>query len=450
MKIVIIGAGKVGAAIATELASENHDVVILEPDREVLERLCSELDILGVCGNGLLEADQEAADVGKAQLVLAVTRNDETNIICCLMAKALGAVHTVARVRDPEYSAQAVFMREKLGIDLLVNPEYEAAKEITRLLRYTSADHVDSFGGGLADLAALRIDENSPLVGMALKDFPSLGTQRVLACAIERGDEVIIPDGSTVIEEDDLVYFVGTYASLNSLFHKIGEGSSNVKAVLIIGGGRIGHYLAKRLIEDGVKVKIIEQDIEACERLSDSLPKATIVCGDGTDKRLLFEEGMSTTDCLVSLTGNDEVNMILSLYAHSCGTERVITKVNDTSFAALLGDLDLGAIVSPKNVTSAQIVKLTRSLIAADESSISALYKIASGKAEAVEFEVTESEVMNIPLKELKLKSGIIIAGILRDKTYIVPNGNSVLKEGDSAIVVTAKYMLGKLSDILV
>ena len=450
MKIVIIGAGKVGAFVAGELSGEAHDIVLVDPDRTTLERLCEELDVMGVCGNGVVAEDQLSAGVAKSDVVLAATRNDETNLVCCLIAKALGAAHTVARVRDPEYSAQSAFMRDKLGIDLLVNPEYEAAEETIRLLRYGGAAHAESFGHGGAELVAVRIPAGSAAADRPLREFPKAFGERVLVCAIERGDDVIIPGGDTELKAGDLAYLTGSPVSLTSLFRKMGIEVAPARSVLIVGGGRISHYLADGLTSDGIKVKIVERDRAECERLAEALPKATVVCGDGTDGRFLSEEGLERTDGLVTLTGNDEVNMMLSLYAHTCGVERIITKVSGGQFSSMFGRFAPGAVVSPKAVTGAQMVRFTRSVAAGGRpGGMGAFYRIAGGKAEASEFTVDDPALTGKRLRDLRLRPGIIVAGLLRDKEFILPDGSTELRAGDSAIVISARYKFARLGDIL-
>lgn len=451
MKIAIIGAGKIGSSIAAELSGENHDIVLIDPDREVVERLTNELDVLGVCGNGMIEADQREAGIPRSDIVLAVTRSDETNIVCCLIAKALGAAHTVARVRDPELSVQSRFMRDKLGIDLLVNPEAEAAAEIARHLRYPNAEHVDCFGRGKADLVAVRIPAKSPVAGVPLRDFGKALKLKVLACAIEREGEVVIPDGGTTLTAGDVVYFTGTYQSIDALFRRLGLTSAPVRSMLVVGGGRITHYLARTLLDSGMRVKIVERDRDKCERLAEALPKATVICGDGADKKLLVEEGIDLVNSFVSLTGNDEFNIILSLYAKTHGVEKVVTKVNSESFTELLGTLDLGTIISPRAVTGEQTAKFARSVqVPEGGSGISALYKIIGDKAEAVEFRVDDNEKFaGRNLRDITLKPGVILACVTRGKEIFIPDGDSTVEEGDLVVVISAAHKFTRLDEIL-
>ena len=449
MKIVIVGAGKVGSEIARALSGENHNVVIVDSKRECVESLTQELDVLGLVGNGVVEDDLIEAGVKGADVVMAVTKSDETNVICCLVAKKLGARRTVARVREPEYSAQTEFMRSSLGIDLVVNPDKETADEIARLLRYPGAEHVDTLGHGKADIVGLRLEADCDIVGKSLRELFRTMKIKVLVCAVERDGEVIIPDGDNVFAEGDVVYFSGNYRSVDALLRQL-ELSVFVRSVLIVGGSRISHYLASLLIDSGIKVKIIERNRIKCERLAEALPKALVVCGDGTDKNVLAEEGIDLVDSVITLTGGDEENILLSLYAKSRGVDKVITKVNGTTFSNLLATLDLGSVISPKSVASETLVRYTRSLQAPEGSNVLALYRIVGDKAEVVMFTANEgSKILGKPLKELRFRKGSLIAGVLRGREFIAPDGNTVIEAGDEVLVVSAKHKFYMLDDVL-
>ncbi len=450
MKIVIIGAGKVGFEIAKELSGENHDIVIIDGDKSTVDNIVGGLDILGVVGNGALADIQLEAGVKNADIVMAVTRSDETNIVCCLVARSLGAKRTIARVREPDYSAQSEFMRDRLGIDMLVNPEHEAAEEIARHLRYPGAEHVDVLRRGKADLVGVRTADESPFVGRQLREIVSEMKLKMLVCAVERDGEVIIPDGSTEMRAGDVVYFTGNYKSVDAMLRKTGHSLQPVGSMIIIGGGRISLYLARILLDSGIKVKIIEQDMERCRVLSEALPKAAVICGDGGDKQILIEEGIDIVDSFVTLTGNDEENILLSLFAKTRGVDKIITKVNGESFTDLLSTLDIGTVISPKAVTSERIVKLTRSLQAPEGSSVRALYRIVGDKAEAVSFSVGDnSEFVGKRVRDIKFKPGVLLASIIRGRDYILPDGNAVFENGDEVLVVSASYKFKNLSEVL-
>ncbi|MBR6788828.1 MAG: Trk system potassium transporter TrkA [Clostridia bacterium] len=449
MKIVIIGLGKVGQEIARALSGENHSIVAIDKEQYLVDNLVHELDIIGYAGNGVVAEDQINAGVKNADIVLAVTKSDETNVVSCLIAKVLGAKRTVARVRDPEYSTQSEFMRKMLGIDLVVNPDKEAADEIARFLRYPSAEYVDTIGNGKADLIGVRVDEDSLLAGTSLNKLFSMIKFKVLACVVERAGEVIIPWGETVFQPGDIVYFTGNYRSLDALLRKISP-STIINSTLIVGGSRITHYLSQSLIESGHKVKIIEKNREKCERLSEMFPKATVICSNGSDKKLLSEEGIDGVDSFITLTGDDEQNILLSLYAVSKKVEKVVTKINDFTFAELFNDMELGSFVSPKRVASEKLVRYTRALETPHGSEIMELYKIADDKAELIMFGTREgSEILGKPLKELRVRRGTLIAGIIRGREFIVPDGNSTIEVGDEVLVVSAEDRYAHLDDVL-
>lgn len=450
MKIIIIGAGKVGCAIAKGLSGEKHDVVIVDRNSDVVNKLVNELDILGVVGDGSLATDLHEADVERADLVIAVTRSDQTNLLCCLVAKALGAKHTVARVREPAYSEQFEFMRASLGIDMLVNSDGETADEIARHLRYPNAEHVESFGRGRVDLVAIRITEGLPEEGVILSDLVKKFRLKMLVCVIEREGDVIIPDGRTTVLPGDVVYFTGDYHTVNAVFDKLGVGDVDIKSMIIIGGSRIGLYLAKLLLGIGIQVKIIESDRARCDFLATELPRATIVRGDGSDKALLVEEGIDRVGSFVTLTGSDELNMLLSLFAKSHGVAKVITKVSSGSFVDLTGPLELGTVVSPRRVMSDKIIKYTRSLQVPKSDSVRSLYRIVDEKAEAIEFALTDNPAfIGKSLRELRFKKNVIIAGITRGREVIIPDGSTTIEKDDRIIVISAGYRFAQPEELL-
>ncbi len=450
MKIVIIGAGKVGCAIAKGLSQEKHDVVIVDRNSAIVNKLVNELDILGVAGDGSLAADLREAGAERADVVISVTRSDQTNLLCCLVAKALGAKHTIARVREPAYSEQFEFMRTSLGIDMLVNSDRETADEIARHLRYPNAEHVETFGHGKVDLVAVRISDELLPTGEALSELVKRSKFKLLVCAIERDGEVIIPDGKTVIYPDDVVYFTGDFRTVNAVFDQMGVGDVSIGNMIVVGGSRICQYLSKLLISIGIKVKIIEEDAERCKLLATELPKATVVCGDGGDKSLLLEEGIDKADSFVTLTGSDELNILLSLFAKSHDVDKVITKVSSGSFMELTGPLELGSVVSPVRVMSDKIIKYTRSLQASDNDSVCSFYRIVDEKAEAIEFDLgTNKRFVGKALKELRFKKNVIIAAVIRGRELIVPDGSTVILPEDRIIVISAGYQFSSPEETL-
>ncbi len=449
MKVIIVGDGKVGDILANYISSEGHDVTVIDKNSTRMEAIVSKYDVQGYIGNGASYKVLLESDTGKADLFIAVTGNDETNMLCCMFAKKIGAKHTVARVRNPEYSSQFGFMRNQLGVDVIINSDYEAARSIGRLIQFPDALDIDTFGKGRVDIAEIKITQNHPLIGMQLMDFHSTKTN-ILVCAVRRGGDVIIPGGDYVIEQGDIISITASHSDLISFFRQIGIIKKKIKTVFIIGGSRLAYYLAKSLANNGVIVKIFERDSERCEHLADLLPKATIINADGVDNNNLLDEGLEDADACVSLTGMDELNIVVSCFANSLGVDKVITKVNRFSFRQMLSEMGLESVISPKNETANVILRYLRGIENASGNNIKALYKIAGDMVEAIEFVATEGfPCLGIPLKEIELKSGMLIASIIRKGKVIIPDGETTIEYGDSVIVVTTSHAIIELKDIL-
>ncbi len=450
MKIIVVGLGKVGQALAAELSSENNDITVIDNKEKIVEDFSSQYDIMGVIGNGANYSTQMDADVEHADLLIAVTGSDELNLLCCLIAKKAGNCHTIARVRNPEYSAEIDYIKEELGLAMVINPEQIAAREISRILKYPSAIEVDGFAKSRAELLKFRVPADSVLVDQRIVDIPVKMRRNVLICAIERGDELIIPDGNSKLQGKDLVSIVGVSADANNFFKQVGLVSNQIKSILITGGGSITYYLALTLLSNGVKVKIIEKDIDRCNRLCELLPKATIINGDGTDKDLILEVGLKKADAFAALTNIDEENVLLSLYAKKIGPRKIITKINRIAFDEVIRELDLDTIIHPKNLTSEYIIQYVRSMKNSLGSNVETLHRIIDNKAEALEFYIHEkSRVTDTPLQELKIRKGILVASITRNGKIIVPRGSDVLQKGDTVIIITQMTGLNDISDIL-
>ena len=450
MKIVIVGDGKVGQALTGRLAEEGHDLVVIDSSPEALRTSVEVHDVMGISGNGASYAVQKEAGVEDADLLIAATSGDELNLLCCLVAKKLGARHTIARVRNPDYADQLVMMREDLGLSMTVNPEMAAATEIARMLRFPSALKLDSFARGMVELVEIKVKEGSPLLGQALYTLSSHLGIRILICAVRRGEEVYIPTGSFVLQQGDKISITATPSEMDSLFRKLGIYRHKIHRVMVVGGGRIAYYLAKQLLKLGMSVKIIEKDAARCELLSEALPKARIILGDGSDRELLEEEGIEEMDALVALTGMDEENIIISMYAGTLGLAKVVTKINRMSFQEILDSAGIESVISPKGITVNQIVRYVRAMQNSQGSNVETLHRIVGGRVEALEFNVTaDPEVTGIPLKDLRTRQNLLIAGILRGRTIIYPGGNDTIEPGDSVIVVTTGHQLKDLRDIL-
>ena len=437
MNIIIVGGGKVGLSLVQHLRSENHDISIIDPDTEVVDYAETEYDVMGIEGSGACYEDLLAAGADKADLLIATSVQDEINILSCVMAKRMGTHRCIARVRDPKLSA-------------MVNPELYAAGEISRIIRMPSAIKVDSFAKGRIDLAEIKVEEGSPLDGLSLFKLPSVYKSKLLICAVSRGDDVIIPSGDFVLKAGDHIHLTASHADLSSFFKEQGTAVTRIRNVLVIGGGRIAYYLTRQLLESGIRVKVVECDRERCEWLSNAFPKATVICGDGTDQDLLLSEGLADMDACVALTGMDEENIILSMFAKSQSDAKIITRVNRPSLKKMAASVGLDSLISPMQLTSNMIVQYVRAVQNSGGSHISTLYKLVDDRVEAIEFIAREgSKILGVSLRELTLKKDLLIAGIIRGNKVIIPSGNDCVMKNDSVIVVTTNRYFQDLDEIV-
>ena len=450
MDIIIVGCGKVGSALA-EVLSDEHSVTIIDKKESLVEAATNDFDVMGIVGNCLQTEVLEEANVSKANILIAVTTSDEVNILSCLIAKRMGARHCIARVRSPEFDKQLVFMREELGISMMVNPDYNAANEIAKVLRYPEAINIESFAKGRVDLAEIRITSGSILDGVALSQLSRRLRLDVLICAVQRGDELTIPNGNFVLRAGDKIHMTASHSNMVKFFKSISAAyrEKRVKQAVLIGGGRVAYHLAQQLIEMGVKVKIIEIDRERCLELSDRLNKVDISCADGTDHDILEEERVYDADAVVTLTGIDEENILLSLLAKNNGVDKVVTKVNRMSLMQLSDTLDLDSIISPKTITVNQILQYVRAKQNSLGNNVTTLYRLVNDRLEAIEFVVRDKkDYVDVPLKKLKLRSGILIASIARGNELIIPKGDDCLQVNDSVVVITTTKGMHDLSNI--
>ena len=450
MNIIIVGLGKLGLTMTKQLAAEGHDISVIDIKREAVVSAVDSYDVMGICGNGASRETLDEAGASKATLIIAATPSDELNILACLTAKRMGTEHTIARVRNPDYANQNQFLRDELGISMIVNPEFETANEISRIIRFPSAASLDSFARGKVEIASIRIHSDNLLCDLPVYELHKKTRAKVIVCAVQRDDKVFIPSGDFVIKCDDVISITGTRSELTSFMRRCKIYKHKVKNVMIIGGGRIGYYLAKLLSDTGRSIKVIEQNEEKCYSLSDSLPDVTVIHGDGTDQEILDELHLEDQDALVALTGIDEENIILSMYAESKGI-KVITKINRHSYS-ILNDIGLETIVSPQIVASNLVTRYVRALHnSADNSQIQTLHKLINGKVEAVEFIVPENAgYIDVPFKELNLLPNLLIGCITRKGKIIFPGGDDVMKAGDGVIIVTANRIVEDLHDIFV
>lgn len=451
MHILIVGCGNVGQAVTQQLSKEGHNITVIEEKSSVLQNVVNNYDVMGIVGNGASYSIMKDAGIESADLMVAVTDSDELNLLCCLIAKKAGNCHTIARVRNPIYKKEINFIKEELGLSMVINPEEAAAAEAERLLKFPSATKVETFARGRAELVKMVVDEDSILCDKALKDIPANLRKQVLVSVVSRGNEVFIPDGNFVIKDGDEITVFASSRNTVNFFKKLGLPTAKVHSTMIIGGGETAFYLAQNLLSLGIKVIIFEKDPVRCKELSDLLPQALIICGDGTDKDMLLEEGVTSVESFVSLTNLDEENIMLSMYVKSINPKaKLITKVHRVNYGDIIGSLNIGSIIYPKNITAERIVQFVRGMTASKDSNIEALYKLNDERVEALEFIVRNgSPVIGVPLSQLNLKKGILIACINHNGEIISPSGDSVIRDGDSVIVVTTLAGLKDISDIL-
>ncbi|MCR5675270.1 MAG: Trk system potassium transporter TrkA [Lachnospiraceae bacterium] len=443
MQIIIVGCGNVGGTLVRLLLAEGHSITVIDTEEDVIAGVEGSLDCMGVVGNGASFQVQREAGIEHADLLIAVTSSDERNLLCCLIAKKAGNCHTIARVRDPIYKREIGYIKEELGLSMVINPEEAAANEAARLLKFPSASAIETFAKGRAELVRMKLGADSALAGRALMELPGDLLSRVLVGIVQRGDEVFIPNGRSVLQEGDEVCFIGAQKSMLRFFKRLGLPTTRVKSAFIIGCGDTGYYLAEQLLTMGIGVKVFEKDRERCEELSDLLPDALIINGDGTEKELLLEEGLTNAEAFVALTNLDEENIMLSMYAKSVSNAKRITRVHRVSYDEIIGAMDLGSILYPRNITANRIMRYVRGMAGAGEG-LESLYRIADGRVEVAEFRVQDdTAVRGKKLMEMKLKPGVLIACIIRGTEIIIPGGRDEIRLHDSVILVTTVSIRG-------
>ena len=450
LNIIIVGCGKVGRALVEQLSKEGHYITIIDKNPEKIQSLTNLYDIMGIVGNGASYSVQMEAGIEDADLIISVTDSDELNLLCCTVAKQVGDCSAIARVRTPDYSKEVSYLRDKLGLAMIINPELEAAKEAARILYLPTALEINSFAHGQAELIKIKVPEGNTIDGMTIAHLGRKIAPNILICAVERDGEVTIPAGDFTIQRGDIISFAASRKVAKQFLEDIGFKTNQVSNTMIIGGGKSTYYLAKLLINMGIEVKIIESNRQKCEELSILLPKAIIINGDGTDEELLKEEGIETAESFVPLTGIDEENVMLTLYARKVSKAKVITKINRMTFKTVLNDLDLGSVIYPRYITSEAIVAYVRAKRASRGSDIETLYHIFDSKAEAIEFRIREeSSVTDVCLANLSLKKNLLIAFINRNGKIIIPSGNDCIRVGDTVTIVTTHSGLKDIRDIL-
>ena len=451
MNIVIVGCGKIGSTILSDLLSEGHDIVAVDSDPQVISEISNIYDSMYVCGSGTNCDTLVEAGVERAELFIAATGSDECNMLSCFIAKRMGAKHTIARVRNPEYSEKSFgFMRQQLDISMIMNPDQLAAQDMYYTLKLPGAVKIEYFARRSFEMVELRLKEDSPLCGVKLHELRKSYDAKFLICAVQRGDSVVIPDGNYVLEPGDRIELTAAPSEISKLLKLLGILRKQSKSVMILGASRAAYYLTRMLLASGTAVTMIERDHQRCQHFSELLPGATVICDDGSKQELLMAEGLTSRDAFVSLTGMDEENILVSFFALSQGLPKVITKVNRDELHATAERLGLDSLIASRHVSSNVVSRYARALQNSLGSNMEALYRILDGKAEAIEFAVHSDCVLTgIPLAEMRLRSGILIAGIIRGRKTIIPSGTDCIYVGDHIIVLAAGMQIHQLTDIL-
>ncbi len=450
MKIILVGGGKVGTALARQLSEEGHNITVIDTNKPRVEHISEAYDVMGIVGNGASIATLYEAGIEEADVFIAITGSDELNLLCCMFAKKAGHCHTIARVRNPSYSHELEFIKKQTGISAIVNPEMAAAMEISHLLRFPGASKIDTFADGRVRLIKCALTEAQGMDGMAIRDILSRLGSDVLVCAVERGADVLIPNGDFVLRNGDQVTFLATQERARDFFQKINLPVRPVKNALIVGGGAIAFYLSQELLENKVRVRIVERDPARCIQLAEELPEAQILNEDGSNRDFLLSEGLGSAEAFVALTNIDEENVLLTLFAKKHSKGKLVTKINRLEFDDIISGLELGSIVYPKYMTCDYIVQYVRALQNEAGSNVKTLYRILDDRVEALEFTVhEESKATGVPLSRLRLKQNLLLCCIMRGEQILIPRGGDEIQVGDNVIVVTLEHGLHDLRDIV-
>ncbi len=452
MRIILIGAGKVGHILADRLTAEEHDVTIIDNNDEVVDRCQDSMDVMCIKGNGANAKTLVEAGVDRADIVIATTASDETNMLCCLISKRLGAKYTIARIRDPEYNESQLLLQNELGIDVAINPERATALEISKLLRYPFAGSIESFARGQVEMVEFRAQKDDIIIGVPMKDIASTipNIPHVLYSMVERDGKVIIPGGDFFIEAGDKVHISGNILNITNYFRFLGRNTLKIRSAMVLGGGKITYYLARMIMPIGIHITIFEVNPEKARTLSEQFPKADVILGDGTDQDLLEEQGLAQMDAYISLSSRDEENLLTGMYASRCGVPKVIAKNTRTTYADVLNQLGLDSIVSPQSITCSTILRYVRAREHSKGTEIERLYRLADGKAEAIEFIAREGDsYIGTALKDLTTRPGNLVAVILHQGKVIVPFGNDKIEAGDHVVIISRESGIGDLNEVL-
>ena len=450
MKIVIIGLGTIGKTILKNLSRKGHNITIIDEDKNKIEGLIEKYDVSGIVGNGACLDIQREAGVKGADLAIALTNSDELNVFACLVAKKNGVKNTIARVRNPDYRKQIMEMKDELGISMIVNPEQDTAAEIFNLINLPSIAQVEHFAKGRVLLVEIVAEKGCALIGETLITLGKKLNTKVLICAVQRGQNVIIPTGNFVIEEGDRIHLTSDAKSLRDFLAEVNLVKSPLKNIMIVGGSRIAYYLANELSKKKYKIKLIESNLAVAEELASELPRVTVIHGNGTQHELLIEEGIEAMDAFVALTAIDEENMVVTMFANKMKVKKTITQIKSDDLVGMLDELGIENTVSPQNIVANRIISYIRALANTRGSNVLTLYRLVNDQVEALEFYAKKPEpIYDKPLKELKIKENCLVACIIRENEVIIPNGNDTIKLGDNVIVVTTHKNFDDLTDIL-
>ena len=450
MKIIIVGCGRVGQNLADKLNQDGNDVTVVDIDGAKVRAITEKCDIMGVVGNGATHTVQEEAGIGEADLFIAVTKSDELNLLCCMIAKKAGKCQTIARVKNPEYSVESSYLKDELDLAMVINPEYAAAEEIARVLKFPSAIKIEPFAKGKVELIKFKLGAESPLAGLSLKDAMTKYRSDLLVCTVERGEKAYIPSGDFVFEGKDIVSVVATPKNAKEFLVKIRHTGHSIGSAIVVGGSVISEYLCSIMERSSVALKVIDKDYKTCEEFASRWEKIDVIHGNTHDKELLLSEGVGKADAFLALSDVDEENILLSLFAKEEGSQKLITKINRTDYDAVISRLDLDTVICPINITSDLILRYVRATKNAQGSNVETLYNIIPGEVEASEFIIKEnSPIAGTPLFELKFKKDVLVASITRGDTVIVPRGNDVIQAGDTVVIVTKNVGLSDVTEVL-
>lgn len=450
MKIIIVGCGQVGETLAAVLGGEGNDITVVDLSNEKINAITSKLDVMGIVGNGATHTTLENAGIDTADLLIAVTDSDELNLLCCIIAKRHGNCRVIARVQSPEYSTESSYLKDEIGLAMVINPEEAAAQEIARVLRFPAANKIDAFSKGRVELLKFRIEDDSILVGMSVKNLIAKLKCDILVCTVERSEEVHIAKGDFVFEAKDVISVIASPKSASDFFGKLGHARHSVKDALIIGAGDIAQYLCDILKKSPISLKVIDSSRSRCEALAAKYKNVTVINGDETDRELLIEEGVERTDAFIALTNDDEDNIFLSLFASSVGNGKILAKLNKPEYDDVVQHLDIDTTIYPKNITADMIVRYVRAMENTLGSNIETMYSFIKGVVEATEFIVGEnSPISQAPISELKFKKDVLVAAILRGESVIIPRGSDTIKCGDAVVIVSKILGLNDISEVL-